>query len=67
VWLLSGSEDGHPHLWHIEGTDESDLKRLEYNIDGTVSDVCWNSMFHMVAIAGFGDDHPISLYVYEEE
>ena len=31
----------------------------------SVSDVAWNANYHMVAVAGFGDEHPIVVYGWE--
>ncbi|KAL4475781.1 hypothetical protein ABPG72_011558 [Tetrahymena utriculariae] len=76
IWILSGSEDGKLHLWGLEdrGYDDysirSNLDRinsLEYNIDGIISDVSWNNTYHMIAVCGFGKDHPISVYYFEKE
>ncbi|KAL4450258.1 hypothetical protein ABPG74_008964 [Tetrahymena malaccensis] len=76
IWILSGSEDGKLHLWGLEdkGYDDysirSNLDRinaLEYNIDGVISDVSWNNTYHMIAVCGFGKDHPIGVYYFEKE
>ena len=32
-----------------------------------MSDVAWNLQYHMVAVAGFGDEHPIVIYAWERE
>lgn len=63
-YVLSGSEDGKPHLWDKLGlVQETDL--FEYDLMGPVTDVAWNETYHMIALAGFGDEHPIVVYVYE--
>ena len=31
-----------------------------------ISDVAWNPQFNMIAVAGFGSDLPVILYVYEK-
>ena len=38
-----------------------------YNIKGTVADVSWSQRYHMIAVAGFGDDFPILVYYWERD
>jgi len=40
--------------------------QLEYNIEGSVTDVDWNSKYHMVAITAFGKSFPIVLFFWEK-
>ncbi|CAK90977.1 unnamed protein product (macronuclear) [Paramecium tetraurelia] len=65
-YVLSGSEDGKPHLWsNLTQTLPTDL--FQFNVIGPVADVAWNIGYHMIAVAGFGDEHPILIYVWERE
>ncbi|CAD8209474.1 unnamed protein product [Paramecium octaurelia] len=65
-YVLSGSEDGKPHLWsNLTQTLPTDL--FQFNVIGPVADVAWNQGYHMIAVAGFGDEHPILVYVWERE
>jgi len=61
-YVLSGSEDGKPYLWDVITGELMDLKHLGVSFMGPVSDVAWNSEYHMIAFAGFGDQYPILVF-----
>jgi hypothetical protein len=41
------------------------VNKLNINIIGPVTDVAWNETYHMIALSGFGDEHPIVVYTWE--
>jgi jouberin len=66
-YILSGSEDGKPHLWEVTSGHLFDIPNCDYNINGPVADVAWCENYNMIAMCGFGDEYPIVLYCYETE
>ena len=70
-YLLSGSENGKPVMWDINKNNI--IKQIDanwcVNFKGPVTDVAWNWKYHMVAVAGFGEDSefPILLYCFEHK
>lgn len=65
-YLLSGSEDGKLYLWDITTEIRMEIGNLEVNIKDIISDVAWNPVYNMFAVAGFGPNLPIILYVYQK-
>ena len=65
-YLLSGSEDGKLYLWDIQTELGMKVNHLQVNIKDMISDVAWNPVYNMFAVAGFGSDLPILIYVYEK-
>ena len=65
-YLLSGSEDGKLYLWDISTELIVEINNLEVNVKDMISDVAWNHHYNMFAVAGFGSDLPIIIYVYEK-
>lgn len=61
-YIISGSEDGKPYLWDFTTGELVDLKNLGISFMGPVADVAWNSEYHMLAFAGFGDEYPILVF-----
>ncbi len=64
---MSGSEDGKPVCWDIDSRETVIIDTLEYEIQGPVSCVDWNNYQHMIAVAGYGENYPIAIYVFEDE
>lgn len=67
-YLVSGSEDGVPHVWNIStgeayGTKVS--RKYECRFLDLVSDVTWNPKYNMFALSGFGHHFPVMVYVYQ--
>jgi hypothetical protein len=44
-----------------------DIGKLGMSLVGPVCDVAWNHSYHMVALAGFGDEYPILVFVNKVE
>jgi len=65
-YLASGSEDGKLNIWDIATGFQVDVSDWEVNMKDLVSDVAWNSTYNMVAVAGFGSELPILVFVYEK-
>lgn len=63
-YLLSGSEDGKLFLWDIATELPYEISNLEVNIKDMIGDVAWNPVYNMIAVAGFGSDLPVIVYVY---
>lgn len=61
-YVLSGSEDGKPYLWDITIEEQIDISNLGVSLLGPITDVAWNSEYHMVAFSGFGDEYPILVF-----
>jgi jouberin len=53
-YILSGSEDGKPHLWETSPEDVKDTSLYEYKLMDLVSDCSWNPKYNMFAACGFG-------------
>jgi jouberin len=67
-FLVSGSEDGTPHMWNITTGDAYGPKvsrRYECRFLDLVSDISWNPKYNMFALAGFGHHFPVMVYVYQ--
>lgn len=67
-YLVAGSEDGVPHLWNITTGDAYGPKvsrRYECRFLDMVADVAWNPRYNMFALAGFGHQFPVMVYVYQ--
>jgi jouberin len=62
--VLSGSEDGKPYLWDNVAITQA-TNQFQYSLVGPISDVAWNDTYHMIALSGFGDEHPIIVYTWE--
>lgn len=65
-YLLSGSEDGKLYLWDILTELPIEIINLEFNVKDMICDVDWNPFYNMFAIAAFGTDLPVIVYVYEK-
>jgi len=68
-YLLSGSESGKPFLWNVYTgkTYLQDIDDLQIDFKGPVTDVAWNTNYHMIALCGFGDEFPILIYCWEHK
>ena len=67
-YLISGSEDGSPKLFHLLTgfpIDRSICHETKFN--DFVSDVDWNNNFNMIAVAGFSQEYSVMLFVYEKK
>ena len=65
-YLLSGSEDGKLYLWDILTELPIEIMNLEFNVKDMICDVDWNPVYNMFAVAAFGNDLPVIVYVYEK-
>jgi jouberin len=65
-FLLSGSEDGKLYLWDIATELPIEIINLEFNVKDMICDVDWNPVYNMFAVAAFGSDLPVIVYVYEK-
>ena len=65
-YLLSGSEDGKLYLWDVTTEVSVNISNLEVNVKDIISDVAWNPVFNMFAVAGFGSNLPVIVYVYQK-
>lgn len=43
-----------------------DTGLYEYKLMDMVSDCAWNPKYNMLAVAGFGQEFPVLVYVYEK-
>ena len=66
-YVLGGSEDGKPYLWDIATGEQEHTDDLQLSWVGPITDVAWNSQYHMVAFSGFGDEYPLLVYCYEKD
>jgi WD40 repeat protein len=64
-YIVAGSEDGKPRLWETSPEDVVDTGLYEYKLMDMVSDCAWNPKYNMMAVAGFGQEFPVLVYVYE--
>jgi len=62
--LVSGSEDGKPRIWDTSLEITYDYRPYECKLLDLVSDVDWNPRYNMFAVAGFGQNFPVLVYVY---
>lgn len=66
-YILSGSEEGIPKLWHLlTGFVIDRSNNLETKFIDSVSDVSWNRHFNVIALSGFGQEYPVLLFFYEK-
>jgi jouberin len=65
-FLVSGSEDGKVYVWDMATEILIKENQIEINVKDIISDVAWNPVYNMVAVAGFGSDLPIIIYAYEK-
>ena len=66
-YILSGSEEGVPHLWSLHSGLPQNTKKFECGFVDSVSDVSWSNTYHMIAMSAFGQEHPLLVYVYEKK
>jgi len=66
-YIVSGSEDGKLHLWETVTGIKQVTTSMSYEIDGPLADVSWCKSYHMIAVAGFGDEFPIVVFMYEKD
>ena len=66
-YILSGSEEGVPHLWSLQTSIPSNVSKLEIGFVDSINDVSWNPKLHMIAVSAFGQEHPLLVYVIEKE
>lgn len=65
-YICSGSEDGKIYLWDFNYSMQQDTNYFEIGFEDPVTDVDWNSGFHMIAVCGFGNNYPILVYNWEK-
>jgi jouberin len=53
-YLVSGGEDGKPHIWNSLTHDTYKTKPYECKFMDLVSDTDWNKKYNMFSISGFG-------------
>ena len=61
---MSGSEDGAVYVWDVTTTINLSKEEIDVAVEGPVSIVVWNPVYHMIAVASFGDEWPICLFVW---
>ena len=66
-YILSGSEEGVPHLWSLHSGLPQNTKKFECGFVDSVCDVSWSNTYHMIAMSAFGQEHPLLVYVYEKK
>jgi len=66
-YVLSGSEEGTPHMWDYASAIEYSTKQYECSFIGIVTDVDWNPVYNMIVMCGYGKSYPILVYVFERE
>ena len=66
-YILSGSEEGVPHVWSMESAIPYGTNRFECGFVDGINDVSWNNGYHMIALSAFGQEHPLMVYVYEKD
>ena len=66
-YILSGSEEGTPHIWDYASAIEHSTKQYECIFCGLVTDVDWNPIYNMIVMCGYGKPYPILVYVHERE
>ena len=66
-YILSGSEEGKPHLWQMETGIPIGTDKYECGFVDSINDVSWSNTFNMFALSAFGQEHPLLVYVYEKE
>lgn len=67
MYLVSGSETGQPFIWEADVVNPYETKNYECNFGDSISDCDWNPVYNMFAFAGFGQEFPVLLYVYERD
>ena len=66
-FIATGSEDGKAYAWDIaSGFEVPSLEKWQIGFKHITADISWNRTYNMVAIAGFGEEYPIMIYVYEK-
>ena len=66
-YILSGSEEGKPHLWQMETGIPIGTDKYECGFVDSINDVSWSNNYNMFALSAFGQEHPLLVYVYEKE
>ena len=66
-YILSGSEEGIPHIWSLDSGLPQNTKKFECGFVDSVCDVSWSNTYHMIAMSAFGQEHPLLVYVYEKK
>ncbi len=66
-YILSGSEDGVPHMWDYASGIEYSTKQYECWFKGFVTDADWNPLYNMNVMCGYGKSYPILVYVHERD
>jgi jouberin len=65
-YIASGSEDGKVRMWDVASGFQVDMSDWELSLKDMVADVCWSESYNMVAVAGFGSEYSVLVYVYEK-
>jgi len=65
-YILAGSEEGQPYLWSLDSGIPLSTDQFECKFLDILSDVSWNKEYNIVALSGFGQEHPLLVYVYEK-
>jgi jouberin len=67
VYILSGSEEGVPHMWSLDSGLPQSTSKFECGWVDSVSDVSWSNTYNMIALSSFGQEHPLLVYVFEKK
>lgn len=62
---MAGSEDGIPRIWDTALEQQIKGDEYEWELNDLLADVQWNNKYNMFALAGFGQNFPICVYVYQ--
>lgn len=65
-YVISGSEEGKPLIWSFHSATPEKSDNFQCGFVDSVSDVCWNIKYNMVAISGFGQEYPVLVYIHEK-
>jgi jouberin len=63
-FIISGSEIGKPCLYSLLSGIGLPTDKYECEFFDSVADVCWNEVYNMFALSGFGHEYPILVYVH---
>jgi jouberin len=66
-YIISGSEEGKPCLYSLLSGISLPTEKYECEFFDSVSDICWNEVYNMFAMTGFGHEYPILVYVHTKQ
>lgn len=65
-FVAAGSEDGKIRMWDVISGFQIDVSEWELSLKDMVADISWSDNYNMVAVAGFGSEYSVLVYVYEK-